>query len=259
MRARLRALNAACLAMLAGLCLAIAPAKDPCDTCMERLFSRPAPELARAVTLRDAFERIGASSGVPVRGLWVGKVPAGGLDPDRICVVEGSHPSCGALLNAILDSISAPADPALWQCASGGIEAGLRSALWRPQAMRVRIYDVRDLLLRAPAFRSTGVPQVGGTTAGGSSGGSTGSGGDTHDSQQESRGAMRTEELMRLIQTTVEPDAWTAMGGPCTMAPRDGLLVVRAPEFVHRQIERPRTARRTPPRDPPSAGAPKTP
>lgn len=255
MRARLRALNAVCLAMLAGLCLAIAPTKDSCAPCMERLFSQPAPTLARTISLRDAFERIGAASGVSVRGLWVGSVPEGGLDPERTCVVEGSHPSCGALLNAILEQVSAPDNPALWQCAAGGIEAGLRTALWRPQAMRVRIYDVRDLLLRVPSFRSAGVPQAGGGTAGGS----TGSAGDTQDSQQESRAAMRTEELMRLIQATVVPEAWPPLGGPCTMVPRDGLLVVRAPDFVHRQIERPRPARRTPPRDTPNAGAPKAP
>lgn len=233
--------------MLLPMSAWIAPPKDTCTPCIDRLFSQAAPSMHGSITLRAAFEGISKSSGVPVRGLWTSSVPEGGLDPDRTVQVEGSAASCGALLNAILDQVSEPANPALWQCTSGGIEAGLRTALWRPQAMRVQIYDMRDLLLRVPAFKSAGVPQAGaaGSSGSGGSGGSGGSNGSTTtDADKGAREALRMDELMKLIQTTVVPEAWESQGGPCTMAPRDGTLVVRAPDFVHRQIEQPRPPRR---------------
>lgn len=247
MRAHLRAAILLCVsALLVPMFGWFAPPKDTCVPCIDRLFGQAAPAMAGPVTLRAAFDAISKASGVGVTGLWTGSVPEGGLDPDRRVQVEGRFASCGAMLNAILDQVSDPANPALWQCARGGIEAGLRTALWRPQAMRVQIYDMRDLLLRVPAFKSAGVPQAGAAGSGGSGGaGGSGGGSTATDPDKDARQALRMDELIKLIQSTVVPEAWEAGGGPCTMAPRDGMLVVRAPDFVHRQIEQPRPPRRT--------------
>ena len=54
-------------------------------------------------------------------------------------------------------------------------------------------------------------------------------------------------------------EAWQAQGGPCTMAPRDGMLVVRAPDFVHRQIEQPRPPRRAASKKPSAGESTKSP
>ncbi len=34
----------------------------------------------------------------------------------------------------------------------------------------------------------------------------------------------------------IEPEIWSVHGGPARIAERGGFLVVRAPDFVHRQI-----------------------
>ena len=266
MRAHLRAATIVCISVLLLPMFGwSAPPKDTCTPCIDRLFSQAPPAMRGPVTLRAAFDAISKASGVPVRGLWISIVPEGGLDPERMVQIDGNPASCGALLNTILDQVSEPTNPALWQCTSGGIEAGSRTALWRPQAMRVQVYDMRDLLLRVPAFKSTGVPQAGAAGSGGSggSGGSSGSGGSTGstttDADKDARRTLRMDELMKLIQATVVPEAWEAQGGPCTMAPRDGMLVVRAPDFVHRQIEQPRPPRRAASKKPSAGESPKSP
>jgi hypothetical protein len=96
-----------------------APPKDTCTPCIDRLFSQAAPAMRGPVTLRAAFDAISKASGVPVRGLWTSSVPEGGLDPERMVQIDGNPASCGALLNAILDQVSEPTNPALWQCSSG--------------------------------------------------------------------------------------------------------------------------------------------
>lgn len=49
-------------------------------------------------------------------------------------------------------------------------------------------------------------------------------------------------QLMRTIESTIEPDTWEALGGPSTFSPQQagnrGLLVVAAPTIVQMQIQR---------------------
>lgn len=212
---------------------------------VERLCAVRAPTLKSPVTLRELFESISKRSGVHVQGLWHGKVPGTGLDPDATVSLEGPVGSCGDTLDRALDQVSTASEPALWQATKFGVEAGPRSTLWRASALQVRTYDVSDLLLRVPAFRSTGVPQPAGAngTGTGSSGGSSGGTGDAQDAGVGARRAATREDITALVQRCVVPEAWAANGGPCTIVPHDQLLVVRAPDFVHRLIEQP-----TPPR-----------
>lgn len=218
---------------------------DPVD----RLRSVRAPAFDGPVTLRALFDSISKRTGVPVQGLWQGKVPGAGLDPDATVTLDGPPASCGDALDRALDQVSTASEPALWQATRSGVEAGPRSTLWRASALQVRTYDVSDLMLRAPAFRSTGVPQPSGSngTGTGTSGGTGGSGAGTGDAQDANTGTRRAtarEDIAGLIQRCVVPEAWAANGGPCTIVAHDNLLVVRAPDFVHRQIERPVPVRR---------------
>ena len=223
-----------------------APEADRNDP-VERLRSVRAPAFDAPVTLRALFEAISKRSGVTVQGLWQGKVAGAGLDPDATVTIDGAPGSCGDALDRALDQVSSTSEPALWQATKFGVEAGPRSTLWRASALQVRTYDVSDLMLRAPAFRSTGVPQPSGSngTGTGTSGGAGASnGGDSQDAGTGSRRAAAREDVASLIQRCVVPEAWTANGGPCTIVPHDNLLVVRAPDFVHRLIEQPMPARK---------------
>ena len=55
----------------------------------------------------------------------------------------------------------------------------------------------------------------------------------------------RGEELAKLIRTTIEPDIWSEGGGPaeCSVTYHDGMLIVRAPQYVQNQIGTPVTVR----------------
>ena len=209
-----------------------------------------APELRKPRPLRDALQALSRQSGVPVQGLW--KRPEGveGIDPDRIVAIETPAASCADVLDAIADMLSREGEPVSWQRSRNGVELGRRSALWRPSAMEVRVYSLQDLLLKQPAFLSNAVPMPSGSsgTGSGSSGGtgSSGPGGSIIDTRVEAEHAARRGDLANLIQLTVEPEAWESRGGPCTMMPHDGVLVIRAPDFVHRQIESPRARAQSP-------------
>jgi hypothetical protein len=114
--------------------------------------------------------------------------------------------------------------------------------------MIVRVYDVSDLLVRAPRFRSA--PQLDLTQqnanqgSGGGGGqnifGGQGSGGMQDDDDQ--RGGRSGEddadiqELINLIIQTVEPDSWVDNGGVGTISAFRNLLVVRNNILVHQAL-----------------------
>jgi hypothetical protein len=116
--------------------------------------------------------------------------------------------------------------------------------------MVVRVYDVSDLLVRAPRF--SGAPHMdlqnaqnmGTTGSGGGQSifGGTGSGGSGRDEDDEGRGGNRGEddagiqELITLIVQTVEPDSWADNGGLGTIQAFRKLLVVRNNILVHQAL-----------------------
>lgn len=134
------------------------------------------------------------------------------------------------------------------------------------QEMIVKVYDVQELLqsrLARPTFVSgrqhemveTVVPNVAAGAVGvrpvtrnyGSGVGVIGQddGGDTRDPQDEGGGGggeedtareRRMQQLINVITTTVEPDAWIANGGNCSVLAWRGNLVVRATPVVHQAL-----------------------
>ena len=113
--------------------------------------------------------------------------------------------------------------------------------------MVVRVYDVSDLLVRAQRF--TSAPQLdlqqAGQQSGSGGGGQNIFGGNSGGSQQDDdnrQGGRNGEdnadinELIDLIVQTVEPDSWTANGGPGTIQAFRNLLVVRNNILVHQSL-----------------------
>ena len=245
-----------------------APLAEPGDPVIE-LERTPGPDLRKERSLRDALNEIGRKANVPITGLWRQGDSGAGLDPERIVVMEIPPASCADALHAIADALSREGEPVTWQQARVGVEFGPRSLLWRSSAMRVKVYDVSDLLLYKPAFVSAGVPAPNGGGGGGGSGGGSGMGGggggggngggstNLVDTSAEIRRAAARDDLITLIQLTVEPEAWESRGGPCTITHAQGLVVVRAPDFVHRQIESPRPRPRPRPPVAPATGSAK--
>jgi hypothetical protein len=157
-----------------------------------------------------------------------------------------------------------------WQLRRGFIEVGTKAWLSRPATQEIRHYHIRDLmhappwLDNAPGFNlSAALNQTGGGgggvgggqgggglgggglggggRGGGSRGGRTGGGGGVIDPPGPERPRpderQLAEEIATLIQESIEPSAWPDEGGTyATLRYTNGVLVVRAPDYIHRQI-----------------------
>jgi hypothetical protein len=81
----------------------------------------------------------------------------------------------------------------------------------------------------------------GGGGGGGGGGGRGGGGGsifgDPGDAPDRLTELERVQQIIDLITETVEPDAWDVNGGDwATIRYYSGTLIIRAPDYVHRQI-----------------------
>ena len=74
--------------------------------------------------------------------------------------------------------------------------------------------------------------QIGGMGMGGMSGGMVDEFG-----QAISRPSTPIDELITVIEATIEPESWHNLGGPNSISGLNGLVVVRGPERVHSQID----------------------
>ena len=110
--------------------------------------------------------------------------------------------------------------------------------------MVTRIYDVSDLLIRLPrasrqgAFDVTsGLGQQGTATGGGvfqAGNGSSGRNADDQNGQQV--GEHEMQQLLNLIQETVEPDSWRVHDGAGTILPYQRSIIVRNTVQVHQRL-----------------------
>lgn len=112
--------------------------------------------------------------------------------------------------------------------------------------LMTRFYDVADLLHAVPSFNNA--PAFSLTDAlSGSGSGSGGGGGrsdlfeedDREENDADDSRQAQAEQLADAIRRTVEPSLW--LGGPtgrgsATIIAREHRLIIRAPQYVHRQI-----------------------
>lgn len=120
-----------------------------------------------------------------------------------------------------------------------------------------KLYFIGDLLMDIPNF--TNAPgfdlndalsntSSGGSTSGSTSGsqeggrGNQGGGGlfdtdDEEDKEPRLSKAEKAERIADMVRNTIEPDIWRANGGEYgSVRYYRGMLIVKAPEFVHEQI-----------------------
>ena len=110
-----------------------------------------------------------------------------------------------------------------------------------------KVYDVSDLLIRLPRASRQGALDVtqglGQQTAGTGSGSAASifpdrgsSGPDRQDEIGTRTGEQELQQLVHLIQETVEPDTWRAHEGPGTIVPYQRSLIVRNTILVHQLL-----------------------
>jgi hypothetical protein len=107
------------------------------------------------------------------------------------------------------------------------------------QTMILRIYPVDDLIMEVPDFDQPPNFQIQGTQAGRGSGGG---GGNLFAGQPNGNNGRnltrndRAQQLIDTIQAIVQPEIWSANGGPAAIRFWNGSLIVTAPRSVHEAL-----------------------
>jgi hypothetical protein len=201
--------------------------------------------------LREVVEYIAAQTGADVVAYWADD-DAEGMDPELPITLRAEGTPALSLLERVLRMARAadpggggPAGDLTWQLGLGGeLEVGPKSVL--NENTRLAVYDIRDLIFVVPDFDDaphidlSQQNQQGGRGGGGGGGqgifgGQGGGGGGQFDPEPAEE---RIEQLIRVIQTTVEPDAWVDQGGEGATVSvfQNSSLIVTAPDYVHRQL-----------------------
>ncbi|MEX2219869.1 MAG: hypothetical protein WD749_14045 [Phycisphaerales bacterium] len=187
---------------------------------------------ASGIPARDAIAWLGRAAGLRLVPLWRDAEHPEGLDPDRALDLTLTRADPMHALEVVLRQLDGDAT---WQLdESGAVEIGPRARL--NESRSVRIYNIRDLLTRAPDHpQGATLDLEAALRAGSESVLREDDRGHRPDADLER--AERAERLVLLITSTVEPDQWVDNGGAAaTIRVHEGSLVVRAPGYIHRQI-----------------------
>ena len=222
---------------------------------------------------RDAINYLQTILGINIVGRYSDDRTAEGIDPETPITLEVVDQPALTVLEMILDQCEALDEATTWQLRNGFVEVGTKSRLSAPGAREIRYYPIRDLLFEPPRFDNApdldlnsalnqgqsggggrggggggfGGGGGGGGGFGGGGGGSGGGGGggrgggnifgEPGDEEDRRTEAEKAQEVVDLILDIVEPDAWVDNGGDwASIRYYQGTLIVRAPDYIQRQI-----------------------
>ncbi|MEQ8850477.1 MAG: hypothetical protein RIB32_01695 [Phycisphaerales bacterium] len=190
----------------------------------------------------DVMDLIAVRTGADIDVMYLDDRNDSGFDPEWIVDMNVGDTTGLELIERLITRANSDLDPISefeWQMTEyGAIQIGPKERLNRTR--RTVVYDIHDLLFEipyfdnAPEFDLNTVLQSSGTGGGGQS---PFGGGNNQNDDRENR-EERAQQLIDLIQNTVEPDQWIDLGGSAasiTYLPEN--LIVTAPDYVHRQIE----------------------
>ena len=178
-----------------------------------------------------------------------------GLDPEALLTFEMNNAQALVVLERMIEMSTA--EPATWQLRQGYLEVGTKQRLSARGSQETRIYPISDLLFEAPNFDNAptfnlnqavqtggggGGSGGGGGGFGGGGGGSGGGGGgggspfgNPGESPARRSAAEKADQLIELIKSLVEPDAWLD-DSVASIRYYEGSIIVRAPDFIQREI-----------------------
>lgn len=212
--------------------------------------------------VRDVIQYLRTLLGIPIIARWSDDRIGHGIDPEtRISLRVENQPAL-RVLEMILEQC-AEFEETAWQLRDGFVEIGTKERLALPGAQEIRYYPIRDLLFEPPNFDNSpefdlnqalrqGGGGGGGGRGGGGGGGGFGGGGGGGGGGGSGGGGLfgapgadperlteeeRAEKIIELIVEFIEPRAWDLAGGTwATIRFYQGTLIIRAPDFVHRQV-----------------------
>ncbi len=215
---------------------------DPRRATLARLMRPISTELENA-RLEDIVNFVGDFTGADIDAKWADDRSGIGLDPDFEVTISVNNVESLTFLERVLEKAEAlDFVENTWQLGNDGVlEIGPKEVLNRHRTLVV--YDINDLLFQIPNFGN--VPQLDldsildqGQQGGGGGGGSSffEDEGDQGAADLRSREEL-VDQIMDLIMELVEPDQWIDNGGEgASMDFYDGTLLIKAPDYVHRQI-----------------------
>ena len=123
------------------------------------------------------------------------------------------------VLERIADQLGDENNKATWQLRDGVVEVGLKSQMSKKSFQRLVTYPITDLLFVVGDFSmmDSGLSR-------------------NPPTQSPATKQRRIDNLIKKITTLIEPKTWEQNGGPCTITNYKETLLVRAPDFVHRQL-----------------------
>lgn len=191
--------------------------------------------------LEDVIQFAADFSGAAIDALWLDDNNATGMDPDLEVTVKIQEGTVLDLLERVLDKSADDAgDPEsfTWQLTgNGAFEMGPKDRLNRRKT--TVMYDIHDLIIEipdyadAPEFDLQSVLQAG---QGGGGGGQSPFSGQTQDRERADKNQL-ANDIITMVTTLVEPDEWVANGGDgASVNVFQEHLIVRAPDYIHRQL-----------------------
>lgn len=185
--------------------------------------------------LEDVMTFVKEVTGAELEPVWTSGNTIGMDKEKRITLSVKNQPALLAL-EKILAKAQDDFQQNTWQMSEyGAMEIGPKDALNKTR--RVEIYDINDLLHVIPRY--TEVPELDLNTIlqQGEGGGQSPFEENDENTDPPRTRAERTQDVIDLLITLVEPDQWIDNGGEAaSVRAWNGQLIVRAPDYVHRQI-----------------------
>lgn len=206
-------------------------------------LSKPITLDVEELPLGDILRFISEVTGVELEPIYLtDNVSGNGMDPETLITSKFTNIPALTVLDRVLiraQRIEDTGDQYTWQFTDmGTIEMGPKLELNRNQ--RLELYDIADLLFIVPSF--DGAPEFDLQSAVSAGGGGGGGGGQSPFSGGGQAvvldtPAERADAIRNLIQSTIEPDQWAALGGDgASMTFYNNSFIITAPDYIHRQI-----------------------
>lgn len=203
------------------------------DTLM-KMQRRVTIDLADA-RLEDVLRFVQEVTGAELEPVWTSGNTIG-LDKDKRITLNIKNQPALLALEKILTKAQDDFQQNTWQMSDyGAMEIGPKDALNKTR--RVEIYDINDLLHVIPRYADAPELDLTSVLQQGEGGGQSPFQENQENTDPPRTRAERTQDVIDLLITLVEPDQWVDNGGEAaSIRAWNGQLIVRAPDYMHRQI-----------------------
>lgn len=187
--------------------------------------------------LEDVVRFMKEVTGAELEPVWTSGNTVG-MDKDKRITLSVKNQPALTALEQILTKAQDDFQQNTWQLSDyGSLEIGPKDALNKER--RVEIYDINDLLHVIPRYADVPQLDLQSVLQQGEGGGQSpfDEGNQNNNTDPPKTRQERTQEVIDLLITLVESDQWVDNGGEAaSIRAWNGQLIVRAPDYIHRQI-----------------------